>query len=67
MSVVGVSSQVLTDWSPATPPSDQLLDSHPLISTDAAPRDFAFTYQARKHLCTLTPDLYLRHTRVVIW
>lgn len=41
--VVGVSSHVITDRSPATSPSDQLKEAVPVV-TASRPRDIAFTH-----------------------
>lgn len=41
--VVGVSSEVITDRNPATPPCDQLKEAVPLCTT-SRPKDIAFTY-----------------------
>ena len=40
---MGLSSEVITDRNPATPPCDQLKDSLPLANT-SKPKDIAFTY-----------------------
>ena len=47
VSIVGVSSHVITDRTLTTPPNQQLLDTHPVITT-TTPRDFTFTYQVSR-------------------
>lgn len=47
MSVVGVSTQAITERDPATPPSDQLKDAVGLVTTSNTPKDFSFTYTVR--------------------
>lgn len=46
MSVVGVSSHVITDRNPATPPRDQIKEAQELATTIAS-RHLQFTYQVR--------------------